>query len=71
MVHWLNNQYWFTAGANWWQWITSLVALVGWVMLVRSHNCGHPRCFRIGQVPVRGTHHKLCKRHARQKDVTH
>lgn len=71
MFHWLNNQEWFTQGANYWQWITSIAAVIGWLLIARSHSCGEPRCIRLGQVPVEGTHHKVCKKHAKQQNITH
>ena len=72
-VSWLDKQYAFTQGANYWQWITSLVALAGWGMYFHvrfgEERCQH--CWRKGVVPVSGEVHAHCKRHAVEHGTTH
>lgn len=63
---------WFTNGANLWQWVTSVVTVVGWSAAAWAywhHRCAY--CVRPGQVPIAGTEHKSCKHHAKQKGHIH
>ncbi len=73
LFHYLSNAYWFNSGANYWQWITSIVALAGWGMYFHvrfgEDRCKH--CWRKGNVPVKGTIHRVCKRHALEHGHTH
>jgi len=72
-MHWLNHQYWFNEGANYWQWITSFIAIGGWSTVL--WHLWHNRCFycyiRQGQVPIEGTVHKACKKHATENGHMH
>ena len=73
VFHWISNQYVFNEGANWWQWVTSIVALAVWgaYFHVRfgEDRCQH--CWRKGSVPVKGEVHKHCHRHAREHGTVH
>jgi hypothetical protein len=57
---------WYQTMSNNWQWFFSLVAIPG--LFVAAHTrlfeerCRD--CWRKGHVPVSGTAHKVCKRHA-------
>ena len=73
ILTWLNRQYLFNEGANYWQWVTSLVALAGWGFYFHvrfgEDRCQH--CWRKGSVPVKGEVHRHCRRHAREHGTTH
>lgn len=62
---WLNGQFWFTTGANVWQWVTSLVAICGWsfaAWVFWHHRCNVCR-IRPAHHPVKGTTYRVCDRH--------
>lgn len=66
VARWLNDQPWFTQGANVIQWAGGLATFAGIGMLVWwywSRRCGQPRCIRLGEHPVAGTHKKVCRHH--------
>lgn len=73
MLHYLSQALWFNTGANIWQWITSVVAITGWGLWSHTRftedRCEY--CYRKGVVPVTGSHHKHCKRHAVACETTH
>lgn len=70
MIHWFNNQAWFGVGANWIQYTTIFTwAAVLWTLWHRR--CHEPFCVRPGEIPVKGTHHKVCKRHAKVNGHVH
>lgn len=66
----ITNSSVFQGGANWWQWITSIVALSGWGMWFHTR-FGVERCERKGVVPVGGTVHRHCQIHALEHGHTH
>ena len=72
-ITWINRQYAFAVGANWLQWITSVVAFGGWGLYFHvrfgEDRCQH--CWRKGSVPVSGEVHKHCRRHALEHGTTH
>jgi len=72
-IHWVDNQYAFNIGANWWQWITSIVSLSGWLAFFHvrfgEDRCQH--CWRKGTIPVSGSVHKHCRHHAIEHGTTH
>ena len=69
----INNSTLFQSGSNWWQWITSLVAMAGWAMYFHTRfgedRCEH--CWRKGTVPVSGEVHLHCRGHALEHGTTH
>lgn len=73
VFHWVDNQYAFGVGANWLQWITSVVAFAGWSLYFHTRfgpeRCQH--CWRKGTVPVKNTVHMRCKVHAVERGNTH
>jgi len=66
---------------HWFDWpqgsvLTNLIASVVWVPLtymamLRKLHCSQKGCIRIGTVPVPGTVHKVCKKHAKEQGHTH
>ena len=57
---------WFSNGSNLIQWISGPGLLIGigvglWTRWHRS--CAVPWCFRLGEHPVEGTLHKVCRQH--------
>lgn len=67
---------------DWFGWpdgavLTNLVAaaigvVAGYLVALRHFTCDRSwRCFRPGRVPVKGTVHHFCKRHARAAGHTH
>ncbi len=65
--------------SDWFGWdagavLTNLVASAVWVPLTALWVHRHIRCVechRIGTVPVPGTVHKVCKKHALEQGHTH
>ena len=69
-IYWLDTQHWWAYGANIIQWAT----VIGWGVLFHHfwvNRCREPLCVRHGVVPVSGTVHKMCKRHAAKHNLTH
>jgi len=65
VFHWVSQQYAFNEGANWLQWLTSIVTVTAWPLAAYTylhHRCHH--CLRPGVVKVRGETHKVCHKHA-------
>ena len=66
---------------DWFGWpdgavLTNLVASAIWViptylLALRHLHCVEKGCYRPATVPVPGTVHKVCKRHARERGHTH
>lgn len=70
--HILTSWFAFPDGGIW----SNLVASALWVpvtyvSLLRHLHCRESGCFRPGTVPVKGTPHKVCKKHAGQGGHTH
>jgi len=67
-AHWLNQHQWWGDGGNLIQWAGGIATFAGLGMLAWwywSRRCGQPRCIRLGEHPVAGTHKKVCRHHHR------
>lgn len=51
--------------------IPTLVSLVLLLWHFWHSRCVEPFCVRPGEVPVEGTVHKVCCRHAERRNITH
>ena len=66
VAHRLNRHAWYADGANEIQWAGGIATFAGLGMLAWwywSRRCGQPRCVRLGEHPVAGTHKKVCRHH--------
>lgn len=52
-------QFWSGIGSD----IGQITLVGGLIAMYRKHNCGAPRCLRIGKHPTADGLHHLCRRH--------